>query len=46
MNMVKDGHWEVKETLLLFRKCPSASERHLHTQAIHKEKSYKIHSPH
>jgi hypothetical protein len=39
--MVKDGHWEVKETLLLFRKCPAASERHLHTQAIHKEKSYK-----
>jgi hypothetical protein len=42
---VKDRPWEVKETLLLSRKCPSASERHLCPQAIHKEKSYKTHSP-
>jgi hypothetical protein len=34
---VKDGLQEVQETLLP-RKCPSASERHLHPQVIHKEK--------
>jgi hypothetical protein len=35
---LKDRPQEVKETLLLPRKHPSASERHLHPQAIHKEK--------
>jgi hypothetical protein len=42
---VKDRPQEVKEILLLSRKCQSASERHLCPQAIHKEKSYKTH-PH
>jgi hypothetical protein len=34
---LKDGLWEVKETLLLSRKLQSASERHLHSQAMHKK---------
>jgi hypothetical protein len=41
--VVKDGLQEVKEILLLPRKCPSSSERHLCPQAIHK-KGYKTQS--
>jgi hypothetical protein len=32
---------EIKDILLLLRKCPSASERLLCPQAIYKEKGYK-----
>jgi hypothetical protein len=35
--------WEVKEILLLPRKCPFASERHIRHQAM--QKGYKTHSP-
>jgi hypothetical protein len=42
---LKDGPQEVEETILLPRKCPSASERHLCPQSIHKEKDYKTQSP-
>jgi hypothetical protein len=41
---LKDGLQEVKKILLLPRKHPSASERHLCPQAIHKEKGYKTQS--
>jgi hypothetical protein len=34
---LKDGGQEVKETLLFPKKRPSASERHLHPQAMHKK---------
>jgi hypothetical protein len=34
--LVKDRPQEVKETLLLPRKCLFASERHLHPQAMQK----------
>jgi hypothetical protein len=33
---LKGRPWEVKETLLLPRKCLFASERHLHPQAMQK----------
>jgi hypothetical protein len=36
---LKDRLWEIKETLLLPRKCLSASERHLWPQAM--QKGYK-----
>jgi hypothetical protein len=42
---VKDRPHDVKETILLPRKCLSASEKHLCPQAIHKEKGYKTQSP-